>query len=101
MRFPYPVYPIGLDYVTGARAPAHEVRIADLCPFEDDQVEAALATAVREHAPGAVGISLRNVDSLDATALRAFVGYTRRLVEVVRGCTGAPVVLGGAGFTIF
>jgi radical SAM superfamily enzyme YgiQ (UPF0313 family) len=101
MRFPYPVHPIGLDYVAGALAPPHEVRILDLCPLEEGQIEAALAAAIREHAPGAVGISLRNVDSLDATALREFVRDSRRVVEVVRGCTGAPVILGGAGYTIF
>ena len=27
---PYPVYPLGLDYVAGALAPAHVVRIADM-----------------------------------------------------------------------
>ena len=26
---PYPVYPIGLDYVAAALTPAHEVRILD------------------------------------------------------------------------
>jgi radical SAM superfamily enzyme YgiQ (UPF0313 family) len=101
MRFPYPVQPIGLDYVAGALEPAHQVRILDLCPFEDGEVEAALAAAVREHAPEAVGVSLRNVDSLDAAALHTFVRDARRAVEVLRASTAAPLVLGGAGFTIF
>ncbi len=35
MRQPYPVHPIGLDYVAAALEPAHEVRVLDLCPLED------------------------------------------------------------------
>lgn len=101
VRYPYPVYPIGLDYVAGALAPAHEVRILDLCPLADEEVEPAIAAAIREHAPGAVGLSLRNVDSLDTTGLTSFVGGARRVVEWVRGSTAAPIVLGGAGYTIF
>lgn len=101
MRFPYPVHPIGLDYVAGALAPAHQVRILDLCPLEEGEVETALAAAVREHTPGAVGISLRNVDSLDAVSLHAFVRDSRRVLEILRASTGAPLVLGGAGYTIF
>ena len=28
---PYPVYPLGLDYVAGSVAAHHEVKIVDLC----------------------------------------------------------------------
>jgi hypothetical protein len=101
VRVPYPVHPIGLDYVAGALAPAHEVRILDLCPLEEAELAGAVAAAVREHRPGLVGLSLRNVDSLDAGEGRSFVGEARRVVELVRGATGAPILLGGAGFTIF
>jgi len=50
LRFPYPVYPVGLDYVAGALAARHEVRILDLCPLADDEVDRifrALADATR------------------------------------------------------
>jgi len=101
MRHPYPVHPIGLDYVVAALEPAHEVRILDLCPLEDAEVEPALAAALREHAPAAVGISLRNVETFDAGAPGGPVEEARRLVLAIRGATNAPVILGGAGFTVF
>ncbi len=101
LQFPYPVHPIGLDYVAGALTPAHVVQILDLCPLGEAEVGNAIATAVREFAPGAVGLSIRNVDNLDATDLRAFLGEMHAAVAHVRAATAAPIVLGGAGFTLF
>jgi radical SAM superfamily enzyme YgiQ (UPF0313 family) len=101
MRQPYPVHPIGLDYVAAALEPAHEVHVLDLCPLEAAEVEPALIAAVRERAPEAVGISLRNVESFDASSSAGPVAEARRVVETLRAITGAPVVLGGAGFTVF
>lgn len=101
LRDPYPVHPIGLDHVAGALAPAHDVRILDLCPLDDGAVDAAVAAAIREHAPGAVGVSIRNVDVLDAPGTPGSVEVARRVIGIVRAHTAAPVILGGAGFTIF
>lgn len=101
LRFPYPVYPIGLDVVAGALAPAHEVRILDLCPLGPDEVEGAVAAAVRDFQPGAVGISVRNVDNTDATHSRSYTEDVAALVRTLRGATAAPIVLGGAGFTLY
>jgi radical SAM superfamily enzyme YgiQ (UPF0313 family) len=101
MRHPYPVHPIGLDYVAAALEPAHEVHLLDLCPLEDGEVLAALVAAVREHAPDAVGLSLRNVDSFDGSSSGGPVAEARRMVEALRSVTRAPVILGGAGFTVF
>ncbi len=80
MRHPYPVHPIGLDYVAAALEPAHQVRILDLCPLEEGEVGPALAAAVREHAPGAVGLSLRNVEA----------GWWRRRGGWWRRCARSP-----------
>lgn len=101
LRFPYPVYPIGLDYVAAALAPAHEVRLLDLCPLEDGEVGPAIDSAVREFQPGAVGISIRNIDNLDRVRLQPFVSEMRAVVDRVRAATSAPVVLGGAGYTLY
>jgi hypothetical protein len=102
LRFPYPVYPLGLDYVAGALAAArHETRILDLCPLDDAAVKPAVVAAVRDFAPEAIGISIRNIDNTDTTNLREFVGDVRDLVATLRAETRAPVVLGGAGFTLY
>jgi radical SAM superfamily enzyme YgiQ (UPF0313 family) len=99
--YPYPVYPLGLDHVAAAISPGHAVRLLDLCPVAARDVGAAIERAVREHTPDVVGISIRNVDSNDATAVEEFLSPVRAVVERVRATTRAPVVLGGAGFTTF
>jgi radical SAM superfamily enzyme YgiQ (UPF0313 family) len=95
---PYPVYPLGLDYVAGAIRDRHSVRIADLAlPGAVD----GLPEEIRRFAPSVVGLSIRNIDSTDASDPRGYVESYLRAVEAIRAVTKAPVVLGGSGFTIF
>ena len=100
-RFPYPVYPLGLDHVAGALAPRHEVRILDLCPVPRSEGGAAIAVAIRDLEPDAIGLSLRNVDNTDATNVEAFLDDAREVVARLRAATRVPIVLGGAGFTLY
>ncbi|MFP4476865.1 MAG: lipid biosynthesis B12-binding/radical SAM protein [Desulfatibacillaceae bacterium] len=95
---PYPVYPIGLDYVAAAISPPHEVHRADAVEHPDLD---ALAVRVREVAPDVVGISLRNVDNTAAIGCESFVDHYRDVVRKVREATSAPVILGGSGFSLF
>ncbi|MHB8771775.1 MAG: lipid biosynthesis B12-binding/radical SAM protein [Syntrophales bacterium] len=95
---PHPVYPLGLDYVAGALTPRHEVRILDM---NLAQGPAGLEAAIRESAWGLIGISIRNIDNVDALAVKSFIPGYERIVRVVRGCSAAPIVLGGSGFSIF
>lgn len=100
LKVPYPVFPIGLDYVAGSIAP-HQARILDLCPVGEGGEAAPIAEAVRELAPGAVGITIRNIDNTDSAHLKAFLADMRAVVAAVRAATAAPIVLGGAGYTLF
>lgn len=95
---PYPVYPLGLDYVAGAIADRHTVSILDLNQLPDNM---DLPAAIREFAPDMVGVSLRNVDNTDALAPKAYIDAYRTLMRSIRQSTDAPIVLGGSGFTIF
>jgi len=97
LKAPYPVYPLGLDYVAAALAPRHAVEILDVNAAGD----ADLAPAIADFGPDLVGLSLRNVDTTDQTDPRGFIGEYRRLAATVRQATRAPVVLGGSGFSLF
>jgi radical SAM superfamily enzyme YgiQ (UPF0313 family) len=97
LNVPYPVYPLGLDYVAAVLAPAHEVRIVDMNSIESG----ALNAAIDEFQPELVGISLRNIDNTDATDSQGFMADYRHLAKTVRARCRAPIVLGGAGFSIF
>jgi radical SAM superfamily enzyme YgiQ (UPF0313 family) len=95
---PYPVYPLGLDYIRRALSGRHEVEILDLNVLAGLE---ELKRAVTRFAPGLVGLSLRNIDTTDITDPRAFVHQYRQVAAAVRSVSAAPLVLGGSGFTIF
>jgi len=95
---PYPVYPLGLDYIAGALADKHEVRIADMNTFRDEK---SLGKFIQQFSPEVIGISLRNIDNTDTTDPRGFVGVYHQLIEEIRRHSKALLVLGGSGLTIF
>jgi len=96
LRVPYPVYPIGLDYVAGSIDPRHQVRIADMNVFSLNDLAALLV----EYPPRIIGISCRNLDNTDAADPQFFIRACRELVDWLRARTSALVVCGGSGFTI-
>ena len=98
LREPYPVYPLGLDYVASAIAVAHEVHCLDLNSLEDND---GFPHAVRAFEPDIIGFSLRNVDNTDALNPQGFMAHYLEVTEALRRCSTAPIVLGGTGFTLF
>ncbi|MCP3955914.1 MAG: radical SAM protein, partial [Desulfobacterales bacterium] len=98
LREPYPVYPVGLDYVAGALAGAHEVEAVDLNTLAGNGELVELLTTF---APEVTGISLRNIDNTDTTDPRGFMGEYVDLIEILRKHSNTRLVLGGSGFTIF
>ncbi len=98
LKEPYPVYPLGLDYVAGAIAADHQVQIVDMNSLGDRD---SLAAVIEEFSPDVIGISLRNIDNTDTTDPRGFISQYREIVDVIRNHTDVPLVLGGSGFTIF
>lgn len=95
---PYPVYPLGLDYVAGALRKNHHVKIADMNDLGDYE---SLGKTIKSFSPDIIGISLRNIDNSDATDSKGFIGRYQELAKAVRNCSDAPLVLGGSGFTLF
>ncbi|MGH7818410.1 MAG: lipid biosynthesis B12-binding/radical SAM protein [Candidatus Binatia bacterium] len=96
---PDPVYPIGPAYVgAAARATGHDVEAIDLC-FAADR-RGLVLDGVRRFEPEVVGISLRNLDNSAYPENRSYIEDYRSLVGWVRASSGAPIVLGGAGFTV-
>jgi radical SAM superfamily enzyme YgiQ (UPF0313 family) len=98
-KIPDPVYPIGAAAVGGAaRRAGHEVAAIDLCFAEDARRQ--VVDTIRAFAPQAVGLSLRNLDNSAYPENCSYIEDYRALVSWVRQTTDAPVVLGGAGFTV-
>ena len=95
---PYPVYPIGLDYVARSIEADHRVEILDLAGSQDNR---PLMDAIKSFGPDVVGISLRNIDNTDSAHSQGFIVELEKAVADVRALSQARVVLGGAGFTLF
>ena len=96
LRDPYPVYPLGLDYVAGSVAAEHAVRITDLQTVDRD----ALAGMLDDFAPEIIGIACRNIDNTDASDPLSFLTAYQELVIWLRARSTAILVCGGCGFTI-
>ncbi len=98
LKEPYPVYPLGLDYVAAAVSVHHDVQIADMNALESYEL---LRETIGEFSPDVVGISLRNIDNTDVSDPMGFAESYHELVETIRDCSDAILVLGGSGFTIY
>jgi len=97
---PYPVYPMGMAVVAAALAArGHEVRQFDLLSSGSDL--AAMSAAARVYAPDVICYSLRNVDTEDHLNPDDWLlDGDRTAILALREACAAPVVLGGAGFSI-
>lgn len=98
LKVPYPVYPLGLDYVAGALDSAHQVKIADMNEFSSPS---GLSDMVREFSPDVAGLSIRNIDNTDTLNSRDFLAEYKSLIHLIRENSSAVIILGGSGFTVF
>ena len=90
--------PLGLASVVASVAPEHEVRVLDFM-FLDDPL-AQVDRTVGEFRPDLIGISVRNIDNQDSVHPEAYFPRVKELVDHLKELGPAPVVLGGAGFSV-
>ncbi len=96
---PYPVFPLGMACLAGALERAgHEVRQLDALSGGNAEAAAAIAS----FDPEVLGISLRNIDNTDSFTSHAHWSLDKlhHLVTFLRARSSAPIVLGGAGFSL-
>lgn len=98
LRIPYPVYPLGLDYVAGSLDSRYQTKIVDLNDFTSPE---SLEAMIREFSPDFAGVSIRNIDNTDVINCRSFLPEYQNLMRQIRTNSQAKIILGGSGFTIF
>jgi radical SAM superfamily enzyme YgiQ (UPF0313 family) len=92
--------PLGLACVATATEKAgHDVLLLDLMAEEDPP--AALRNAVIQLSPEVIGVSVRNIDDQRMRDARFLLEQAREVVAQCREISRSPVVLGGAGYSIF
>ncbi len=98
MKKPYPVYPLGLDYLAGALRSGYDTKILDMNDFPSLET---LGEQIRGYAPDYIGLSIRNIDNTDTINSRGFLSDYQDLVAAIRQNSQAILILGGSGYTIF
>lgn len=99
-RVNMPTLPLGLSLVAAAaRRAGHEIRFLDLLNAHDPIV--AARQAVGQFSPEVIGISIRNIDNQQMGNPRLLIKPLKEIVAACRAASEAPIVLGGAGFSIF
>lgn len=99
-QFNMPAMPLGLACVVqAARDAGHAVSLLDLM-FEMD-AEVVLQTIIAEFQPECICISVRNIDDQQMESPVFLLDKVKGVVAACRIFSDAPVVLGGAGYSIF
>lgn len=97
-RLPVPVFPLGACMVAdSASRSGHKVELLDLM-FERDPRHSVAEAAARR--PDIIGLSVRNIDNNHMQHPLFFIPEAARLVELIRGISKAPIVLGGASAAV-
>lgn len=92
--------PMGLACVAAAVEKAgHAIRFLDLLSVRD--IPAAVEDAIRLSQPEAIGVSVRNIDDQIMDQGRFLLDQAKEVVRLCREFSAAPIVLGGAGYSIF
>ena len=95
-----PTIPLGLMLVAEAcKRSGHDVDLLDLMFKENPQI--ALHNRVDKFNPEVIGISVRNIDDQNLENPRFLLENVRPLIEWCRAVSSAPIILGGAGYSIF
>lgn len=95
-----PAMPLGLACVSEATKNAgHDVSMLDLM-FETD-VYSTLNKVFSGFRPECIGLSVRNVDDQNAENPKFLLEKVRDVVRVCRDLSDIPIVLGGAGYSLF
>lgn len=93
------VAPIAVDYLASALAGGgFDVDLLDLC-FTDDYVSDIEGYFARNEV-SAVAVTIRNTDDACFATRGFFIPEYTEVIECLRACTPAPIILGGSGFSI-
>jgi radical SAM superfamily enzyme YgiQ (UPF0313 family) len=92
--------PLGLNCVAVAtRNEGHDVRMLDLMGSSDSH--SILRDSLDSFRPDVIGFSVRNIDDQNMAEPKFLLEPVRGIIDFCRNLSGAPIVIGGAGYSIF
>lgn len=93
------IAPLAIDYLAEAAMDAGlEVDFLDLC-FADDP-HRAIAEKLAVVSPRLIALTFRNTDDCYMATRHSFIPYLQEIVRDLRRAADAPLVIGGAGFSV-
>ncbi|MDY6856436.1 MAG: cobalamin-dependent protein [Thermodesulfobacteriota bacterium] len=95
-----PPVPIGMASVaTAVKNAGHDVEMVDL--MDSDNAAFQLTKMIKEFSPRIIGISVRNIDDQNTETSRFLLEEVKAVINECKRLSDAPIVLGGAGYSIF
>lgn len=92
--------PLGLHSVAiAARKAGHEVKLVDLMTEKNNTV--SIKRAIESFSPEIIGLSVRNIDDQNMENPKFLLDQAKKVVTACRSFSRVPVILGGAGYSIF
>ncbi len=95
---PYPVPPLGLCLVANSVKEIAHIEVLDATFMSPEM----LRSRAREFSPDCIGLSIRNIDDMTYDKLNYYVDQIMmQTIQPLKDEHRVPLVLGGAGFSIF
>lgn len=95
-----PVLPLGMAFVARAAADAgHDVSQINL--MTEPEALQKLVGRIQKFQPDVIGISVRNIDDQVSLKPRFLLDPVKAIVSTCRQNSGAKIVLGGAGYSMY
>jgi len=95
-----PVLPLGMACIAASVQNAgHEVKTVNLMMQQDTRTP--IEEAIKVFSPEIIGISVRNIDNQFMETPKFLLESVKKVVCDCQGLSVAPIVIGGAGYSIF
>ncbi|MBT7085814.1 MAG: B12-binding domain-containing radical SAM protein, partial [Desulfobacterales bacterium] len=95
-----PVLPLGLACVAAfIQEKGHDVKVVNLMMQKDTRI--VIKEAITVFNPQVIGISVRNIDDQKLGSAHLLLDPVKEVVADCRDFSDVPIVLGGAGYSIF
>ena len=95
-----PTLPMGLGCVAASTARAgHTVALLDLMAERDPS--RAIQQTIQSETPDLIGVSIRNIDDQRMDHPKFLLDQAKETLTLCRKASDVPIVLGGAGYSIF
>ncbi len=92
--------PLGLACVAAATERAgHQVTM--LAMDSDADCEIDVRQAIQRFLPDVIGVSVRNIDDQNMQMPHFLLASLRHVIAACRAASSSPIVIGGAGYSIF